>query len=80
MKSTPGKIYDEDHAVCVLRWKRPRIVAWMLGFAVLTWMLGVATLAAGIYAGGPALLCWCGCAWNLARLMRLERKLKELEQ
>ena len=84
MKTTLGKIHDEEHLVCALRWRRPKLVARLLACAGAGAAAGVVALWVGpemrVGALGVGVACVLGVGCYLVRLTRLERKLKELEQ
>lgn len=78
MKYTPGKIYDEEHAVRVLRWRRPVLLRGFLVSLAGAAVCGMLTIPLGAVAAVPGVALMVAALVYFLRIGRLQRKLEEL--
>lgn len=75
-----ARLYDEEMAVRALRWRRPRLVLALLGWSG----AGVLCALAGVFLPGWVFYFAYGCAAMAGvvflRLVRLLRRLEELDR
>lgn len=74
------RLYDEEMTVRALRWRRPRLVWAMLGWS---WA-GVVCALAGVLLPDWVFYCAYGCGGMAAvafvRLVRVNRRLEEIDR
>lgn len=76
----PARLYDEEMTVKALRWRRPRLVAALLAWSA----AGVLCAIAGVWLPSWVFFCAYGCAGMAGvvflRIVRINRRLEDLER